>query len=158
MSICLYTGWSAQHPQAPAKFQTADHAAQQTAIDEPVTEATTAATVAPPREAEPPSANDTTAPAGGGAATAGEPGATGGKRMGLVSAAIRVLEDAGGEAAMNCHELVKQATERGLWQPRTGKTPASTLYAAILREINEKGESSRFRKVARGRFALNKLS
>jgi len=106
-------------------------------------------------DAEPTSAKDTTAPAG---RDTGEPGATGGKKLGLVSAAILVLEDAGADAAMNCHELVKQATERGLWQPRAGKTPANTLYAAILREINDKGEASRFRKTDRGKFALNKVN
>jgi len=59
---------------------------------------------------------------------------------------------------MNCPELVKAATERGLWQPMAGKTPASTLYAAILREIRDKGDASRFTKADRGKFALNKIS
>ncbi|GEM_PF-5876952 len=39
------------------------------------------------------------------------------------------------------------------WTPRKGKTPAATLYAAILREITTKGETSRFVKTERGRFA-----
>ena len=134
------------------KFQTTDIPAAQ---PEPVAEATTAATVAPTGNAVPASANDTTKPAG---EPTGEPGATGGKRMGLVSAAIQVLEDAGEDTAMNCHELVKLAAERGLWQPRAGKTPANTLYAALLREIRDKGEASRFRKTDRGKFALNKRS
>ena len=134
------------------KFQTADQPAQQAAAEEPVAEVATAATVAPTGDAEPAAANDTTAPSGG---PTGEPGATGGKRMGLVSAAIRVLGDAGDDAAMNCHELVKLAIERGLWQPRAGKTPANTLYAALLRETRDKGEASRFRKTDRGKFALN---
>jgi len=112
--------------------------------------APTAATIAPTGDAEPAAAKDTTAPAGG---DTGEPGATGGKRMGLVSAAIRVLQDTGNEP-MSCPDMVKQATERGYWQPRAGKTPASTLYAAILREVRDKGETSRFRKTDRGRFAL----
>ncbi|HUU68737.1 MAG TPA: winged helix-turn-helix domain-containing protein, partial [Planctomycetota bacterium] len=84
--------------------------------------------------------------------------AAGGKRMGLVSAAIQILADAGADATMNCHELVKLATERGLWQPRAGKTPAASLYAAIFREIKQRGEASRFRKTDRGKFALNKTS
>ena len=42
----------------------------------------------------------------------------------------------------------------GLGAPRTGKTPASTLYAAILREITAKGDASRFVKTERGKFAL----
>ena len=41
-----------------------------------------------------------------------------------------------------------------------GKTPHATVYSAILREIQAKGEQSRtprrvnFRKAARGKFAL----
>jgi len=154
------TGKSTKRPK-PAnerileKFQRGDIPAAQPAIEEPVPEATTAATVAPTGHAVPASANDTTKPAD---EPTGEPGATGGKRMGLVSAAIRVLEDAGEDAAMNCHELVKLAAERGFWQPRAGKTPANTLYAALLREVRDKGAASRFRKTDRGKFALNKTS
>jgi len=36
---------------------------------------------------------------------------------------------------------------------RAGKTPAATIYAAMIREITAKGPSSRFQKVSRGRFA-----
>jgi hypothetical protein len=35
-----------------------------------------------------------------------------------------------------------------------GKTPHSTLYAAILREITTKGAASRLIKADRGKFAL----
>jgi hypothetical protein len=57
---------------------------------------------------------------------------------------------------MRCKDLVEQAREQGLWAPkRGGKTPDRTLYAAILREINTKGDASRFRKVERGHFTLN---
>jgi len=142
-------------PHEQVTAQPVDHPSEPTATPAAEPEAHEAATVAPTGDAELAAAKDTTASAG---ADTGEPGATGGKRMGLVSAAIRVLEDAGADAAMNCHELVKQAIERGLWQPRTGKTPASTLYAAILREIKDKPEASRFRKTDRGKFALNKAS
>ena len=34
----------------------------------------------------------------------------------------------------------------------SGKTPHATLYAAILREINDKGRDARFRKTQRGKF------
>ena len=36
------------------------------------------------------------------------------------------------------------------------KTPAATLYSAILREIQKKGKQSRFEKTERGRFRLRK--
>ena len=57
---------------------------------------------------------------------------------------------------MRCKHIVELAVDRGLWQPGTGKTPANTLYAAILREIRTKGDESRFVKVERGKFALNR--
>ena len=57
---------------------------------------------------------------------------------------------------MHCKDIVDLAVARGLWRPRDGKTPANTLYAAILREIKAKGDSSRFVKADRGKFALVK--
>ncbi len=41
---------------------------------------------------------------------------------------------------------------KGLWQTR-GKTPAATLYAAIVCEIAAKGKDARFHKTGRGQFA-----
>jgi len=43
---------------------------------------------------------------------------------------------------------------KGLWKT-SGKTPAATLYAAIIREIAAKGKEARFRKVGRGQFELS---
>ena len=83
----------------------------------------------------------------------GDPGAKGAKAMSLVDAAVGILSQGSGEP-MGCKDLVAEAVNRGLWAPRTGKTPASTLYAAILREIATKGDKSRFVKTERGRFAL----
>lgn len=40
-----------------------------------------------------------------------------------------------------------------LWSSPGGKTPASTLYSAILREINAKWKDARFKKTERGKFA-----
>ena len=34
-----------------------------------------------------------------------------------------------------------------------GKTPAATLYSAMLREIATKGDQARFTKTGRGHFA-----
>ena len=50
--------------------------------------------------------------------------------------------------------LIEAMAERGLWSSPNGKTPAATLYAAILREISTKGVAARFRKVDRGLFEL----
>jgi hypothetical protein len=35
-----------------------------------------------------------------------------------------------------------------------GKTPAATLYAALLRELRTKKDKARFRKTERGKFGL----
>lgn len=46
-------------------------------------------------------------------------------------------------------------TENGYWTSPGGKTPAATLYSAILREIQRKGADARFKKVERGLFTTN---
>ena len=74
------------------------------------------------------------------------------KRVGLVDAAIMVLHEAGNKP-MNVKEIVEAVLAKKLWST-TGKTPAATLYSCILREIQKKGNESRFKKVERGQFAL----
>ena len=86
-------------------------------------------------------------------AKGGQPVAEGGKAMSLMDAAVNILSQGTGDP-MRCKDIVDLAIKRGLWTPRTGKTPASTLYAAILREIVTKGDASRFVKTERGKFAL----
>jgi len=76
-----------------------------------------------------------------------------GKAMSLLDAAAHILSLGAGNP-MRCKDIVDLAVKRQLWTPRKGKTPASTLYAAILREISTKGTDSRFVKTERGRFAL----
>lgn len=56
---------------------------------------------------------------------------------------------------MRSQELIAAMAEQGLWTSPNGKTPHATLYAAILREINDKGGQARFKKVDRGQFAFN---
>ena len=72
-------------------------------------------------------------------------------KKGCLAAAVEVLKDA--KEAMSAKAIVTVAIERGLWTT-SGKTPEATLYAAIIREIAKKGDGSRFRKAARGRFEL----
>ena len=88
--------------------------------------------------------------------TKAEPDATRAKgparpRRGCLAAAVEVLRDA--DEAMSAKAIVTAALGRGLWSTN-GKTPEATLYAAIIREIAKKGDGSRFRKAARGRFEL----
>ena len=58
----------------------------------------------------------------------------------------------GAEPAMTCPDLITEMEGQGLWKSPGGKTPAATLYSAILREIG-KGADSRFVKADRGKFA-----
>lgn len=68
-----------------------------------------------------------------------------------LTAAAKVLADAG--EPLNCQEMVKRMLDQGLWKTE-GKTPAATIYAAIIREIRDKGDAARFRKTERGKFAI----
>ena len=72
-------------------------------------------------------------------------------KPGALDAAVRVLREAG--KPMNCTDIVKDALAKGYWQTK-GKTPHSTLYAAVIREIAKKGDKARFRKTGRGKFKL----
>ena len=75
------------------------------------------------------------------------------KKVSLLDLAAKILADTG--EALNCKELVAQAKETG-WES-TGKTPEQTLYSGIFREMNTKGEASRFKKSAerKGSFEAN---
>ena len=84
------------------------------------------------------------------ASAEGSGGRVKGKMSGL-AAAVKILGDAGGP--MTTGQITEAAITKGLWAPE-GKTPAATLYSAILREIGTKGKDSRFKKVARGQFEL----
>ncbi len=71
-------------------------------------------------------------------------------RMSGLDAAADVLAHAA--QPLSCGEIVERLLSGGLWTTK-GKTPAATIYSAIIREIAVKGTASRFRKVERGRFA-----
>lgn len=75
------------------------------------------------------------------------------KKLGGLLAAFMVLADAG--QPLDCQEIVKRMLEGGFWKTE-GKTPAATIYSAILREIKTKGPDSRFRKTDRGKFEAAK--
>ena len=125
-------------------------------VDAKVKAAEDAAAPKPAAQDAPGDARPTEASKDAGATTGratGDPGAKGAKAMSLVDAAVSILSQGSGDP-MGCKDLVAEAVNRGLWTPRTGKTPASTLYAAILREIAAKGDKSRFVKTERGRFVL----
>ena len=74
-------------------------------------------------------------------------------KPGGLSCAVRILQE---EARpLTCPEMVKLMHEKGYWKT-DGKTPAATIYSAIITEIKKKGENARFRKTDRGKFELAK--
>src|SRR5262249_24616342 len=72
------------------------------------------------------------------------------KKLSALDAAALVLRASG--QPMSCAELIAQMAAKGYWTSPKGKTPASTLYAAITREVRQKGKESRFQKAGPGRF------
>lgn len=74
------------------------------------------------------------------------------KKSSALEASVRVLTEAG--QALNCQEMIAAMSAKGYWTSPGGKTPAATLYSALLREITTKGNNSRFVKAERGKFAL----
>jgi len=75
------------------------------------------------------------------------------KRIGALSAAAEVLKKTG--KPMRAPEMITAMAEQKLWSSPGGKTPAATLYAAIIREIRKKKGDARFKKIDRGQFAHN---
>jgi len=72
------------------------------------------------------------------------------KKIGGLDAAALVLNTKG--EPMTCKAIMDEVLSKGMWKTN-GKTPAATIYAAMLREITKKGDKSRFKKTDRGLFA-----
>ncbi|MCC6910008.1 MAG: winged helix-turn-helix domain-containing protein [Phycisphaerales bacterium] len=72
------------------------------------------------------------------------------KREGLsgLDAAALVLSKS--KEPLNAKTIAERAIAAG-WKT-SGKTPHSTLYAAMVREISTKGKASRFAKFGKGQF------
>lgn len=81
-----------------------------------------------------------------------------GKREGKVSAldaAAKVLAET--REPMTAKALIEQMAAKGYWTSPGGATPHATLYAAMIREIANKGADARFAKTDRGLFAAADL-
>ncbi len=76
------------------------------------------------------------------------------KKLSALDAAAKVLGQK--KKPMSAKELIEAMSAKGYWKSPGGKTPSATLYSAMLREISTKGKGSRFKKVERGQFAINK--
>ena len=74
-------------------------------------------------------------------------------KLSALDAAAQVLAETG--RAMSCAELIAAMAAKGYWSSPRGRTPAGTLYSAILRELQSKGEKARFGKSVRGKLRLN---
>jgi hypothetical protein len=73
-------------------------------------------------------------------------------KMSALDAAAKVLAETG--QPMTCQELIGAMAAKGYWSSPAGKTPAATLYSALLREATTKGDQARFIKADRGKFTL----
>ena len=73
------------------------------------------------------------------------------QKLSALDAAAKVLAETG--QPMSCKEMIEAMAAKGYWSSPGGKTPASTLYSGILKEVTTKGKESRFQKTDRGRFA-----
>ena len=72
-------------------------------------------------------------------------------KLSALDAAAKVLEETG--QPMTCQEMIDAMAKKGYWSSPGGRTPAATLYSAILRELKAKGDQCRFVKTERGKFA-----
>jgi DNA-binding MarR family transcriptional regulator len=75
------------------------------------------------------------------------------KPLSLMNAAIQVCKSA--SAPLRCAEIFEMITKKGLWKAAAGKTPISTLSAALLRDSNS--DRPRWKKTSPGHFALTAL-
>ena len=72
--------------------------------------------------------------------------------MSLLDAAAEVMGSDG--KAWSCAEIVEAVLAKGIWKT-SGKTPAQTLYSALIRDIDGKGKDSLFcRGDQKGEFKL----
>jgi len=76
------------------------------------------------------------------------------KRMSGLDAAAKVLVES--KEPLTAQDIVKAMETKGFWKSPGGKTPHATIYAAMVREIKEKGKDARFKKVDLGMFAARK--
>ena len=71
-------------------------------------------------------------------------------KLSALDAAAKVLAES--REPLTTKDMVEVMAAKGYWRSPGGKTPERTLYSAILRELNLKGNESRFAKTERGKF------
>jgi hypothetical protein len=78
-------------------------------------------------------------------------------RMSALDAAAEMLGRLGSKdtaMGLGVKELIAGMEKAGLWESPGGKTPAATLYSALIREITQRKAKSRFKRIAPGKFVL----
>ena len=81
-----------------------------------------------------------------------------GNRPSALDAAAQLLaglSKADASTGLTAPDLIERMAKAKLWTSPGGKTPAATLYAAMIREILNKGTAARFVRVSPGRFAAS---
>jgi hypothetical protein len=150
-----------QQPEAAAATPTAEATSPEPgsagqAAAEAMPEATPGAETTPPAEATQAAAPGTQPEAKKRGRAPKAKADTGPKKLSAIDAAAKVLAEAG--EPMDCQTIIKTMAEKGYWTSPGGKTPAATLYSAILRELQTKGNDSRFKKTERGKFGFGRAS
>jgi hypothetical protein len=74
------------------------------------------------------------------------------EKLSALDAAARVLGES--KEPMNCPQMIEAMAAKGYWKSPAGKTPGSTLYAALKREITTKKDQARFQQSGPGKFTL----
>lgn len=89
------------------------------------------------------------------------------KRLSALDAAaqvLRALSPKDARLGLSASELIERMAAAGLWTSPSGKTPAATLYAAMIREVTSKGDAARFVRLEtteggkRGRFTASSVA
>ena len=73
--------------------------------------------------------------------------------MNLLDAIHTVLNEA--TQPLGPSEILARIIAKKLWVPR-GKTPKATVSSYLSHEVSQKGGSSRFQRVGRGRYVISK--
>jgi hypothetical protein len=74
-------------------------------------------------------------------------------KLSCIDAAAKLLAET--NEPMTTKAMIQAMAAKGYWSSPNGKTPAGTLYSAILREIKVRGTEARFRRSDRGLFVVN---
>jgi len=72
------------------------------------------------------------------------------KKLSALDAAAKVLGES--KEPLTTKAMIEAMATKGYWTSPGGKTPHATLFSALLREINTKGDAARFVKTERGKF------